>query len=232
MQMSAWSPGRGGQRVGKGVSAHGLCGVHFLWQRGGRRLSEWKYRYCRYRATTPTSISPATCKARYILADDLEEWVYDRLSEIVRDPDILALELEGHRLRGAGDTSGEIASLKREIRDLAAQQGEMMDQMSKPHMGEEFLKSRIAPLKVLYDEKRQLLRVLEEQERLRDDASLVRDRVTEYCRQLEEKLENLDFDGRRALLGVFGARVEACRDDVSMTVVLDPKFTTTGQTLA
>ena len=194
-----------------------------------------KYRYYRCRATTPTSTQAATCDAKYIPADELEEWVYERLSEIVRDPDILAVELEGHLLKGVGDTSGEIASLKREIRDLAQQQGRLMDQLGNELIDQEILESRIAPIKALYDEKRRLLRVLEEQERLRDDAALVRERVTEYCRQLEEKLEHLDFEGRRALLGVFGVRVEASRDDVSMTVVLDPKyaaFTTTAQTSA
>ena len=142
----------------------------------------------------------------------------------MRDPDILAVELEGHLQDEVGDTSGEIASLKREIRDLAEQQGRLVNQLGNELIDREILESRIALLKALYDEKRQLLRVLEEQQRLRDDSAVVRERITEYCRQLEEKLEHLDFDGRRALLGVFGVRVEASRDDVSMTVVLDPKI--------
>ena len=207
-----------------------LCGSRVV----GACLSG-KYRYYRCRATTPTSTQPATCKTPYIPADKLEEWVFERLSEIVRDPNILAAELEGHLLEGVGDTSGEIASLKREIRDLAQQQGRLMDQLGNELIDQEILESRIAPIKALYDEKRQLLRVLEEQERLRDDAAVVRERITEYCRQLEEKLDHLDFDGRRALLGVFGIRVEASRDDVSITVVLDPKyaeFTTIERTLA
>ena len=193
-----------------------------------------KYMYYRCRATTLTSIEPATCKARYIPAGELEEWVYNRLTEIVRDPEILALELEGHLLDGVGDTSGEIASLKREIRNLAEQQGRLMDQLGNDLIDQEILSSRIAPLKALYDEKRQLVRILEEQQRLRDDAAVIRERVKEYCSQLVERLDNLDFGGRRALLGVFGVRVEASRDDVVMTVVLDPRyanFTTIAQTL-
>ena len=194
-----------------------------------------KYRYYRCRATAPTSTQPATCNAPYIPADALEEWVFERLLEILRDPDILAVELEGHLLEGVGDTSAEIASLKREIRDLSQQQGRLVDQLGNGLIDQEILESRIAPVKALYDEKRQSLRVLEEQERLRDDADLVWERMAEYCHQLEEKLEHLDFEGRRALLGVFGVRVEASRDEVSMTVVLDPKyaeFTTIERTLA
>jgi hypothetical protein len=118
--------------------------------------------YYRCRATTLTSIEPATCKARYIPAGELEEWVYNRLTEIVRDPEILALELEGHLLDGVGDISGEIASLKREIRNLAEQQGRLMDQLGNDLIDQEILSSRIAPLKALYDEKRQLVRILEE----------------------------------------------------------------------
>ena len=73
-----------------------------------------KYRYCRCRATAPTSTQPATCNARYIPADALEEWVFERLSEIVREPDIFATESEGRLLEEVGDTSGEVTSLKRE----------------------------------------------------------------------------------------------------------------------
>ena len=188
-----------------------------------------KYRY--YRCRAPTSVSPASCNARYIPADEPEEWVYDRLLEIVRDPYILAAELEGHLLDGVGDTSREIASLKREVRKLVEQQGRLMDQRGNELIDQEILESRFAPLKALYDEKRRSLQVLQEQQRLRDDASVVRERTEEYCRQLEEKLEDLDFDARRALLGVFGVRVEASRDDVSMTVV-HPKVTTIARTLA
>ena len=139
-----------------------------------------KYRYYRCRATAPTSVSPASCNARYMPADDLEEWVYDTLSEIVRDPAVLAAELLGHLLDGVGDTFGEIDSLRREVRKLGEQQGRLMDQMGNELIDQEILESRIAPVKALYDEKRRLLRVLEEQRSLRDDAPLVRERITEY----------------------------------------------------
>lgn len=140
----------------------GFVRCPFCSGRGVGACLSGKYRYYRCRATAPTSIQPATCDSRYMPADELEKWVYDRLSEIVRDPEILAVELEGHLLEGAGDTSGEIAFLKREIRDLRDQQGRLMDQMGSELIDQEILESRIAPLKALYDEKRQLLRVLEE----------------------------------------------------------------------
>ena len=70
---------------------------------------------------------------------------------------------------------------------------------------------------------------------MRDNAAETRDRIADYCRQLDPKLANSDFDGKRALLGAFGVRVQATRDDVTITVVLDPRlddFTTIARTWA
>ena len=194
-----------------------------------------KYRYYRCRATTPTSLQPATCKARYIPADELEEYVHCRVSGVVMDPSVLASELEDHILRQIGDTADAIPSLKREIRDLEDEQGRLLQLRGKGNIDQDILERQIGPVKALCDAKRELLSALEEQQRMRDSAAEIRDRIADYCRQLEPKLANLDFDGKRALLGVFGVRVEAIREDVTITVVVDPKldnFTTIARTLA
>ena len=70
---------------------------------------------------------------------------------------------------------------------------------------------------------------------MRDNSAEIRDRIADYCRQLEPKLANLDFDGKRALLGAYGVQVEETREYLTITVVFDPNytvFTTIAQTLA
>ena len=52
------------------------------------------------------------------------------------------------------------------------------------------------------------------------------------CREVSKTLEGLDFEGKRATLAAFGARVQVTREEMSITVVVDPKVTTTAQTLA
>ena len=194
-----------------------------------------KYRYYRCRATTPTSLQPATCKTRYIPADALEEYVHGRVSGVVLDPSVLASELEDHILRKIGDTADEIPSLKREIRDLEGQQGRLLEQRGKNLIDQDILERQIGPVKALCDAKRELLSALEEQQRMRDNAAEIRDRIADYCRQLAPKLANMDFARKRALLGVFGVRVQATRENVTITIVLDPKvdgFATIAQTWA
>ena len=67
---------------------------------------------------------------------------------------------------------------------------------------------------------------------MRDNAAEIRDRIADYCRQLESKLANLEFDGKRATLAAFGVKVQTTRDEMSMTVVVDPRVTTIAQTSA
>ena len=75
---------------------------------------------------TPTAEQPSTCKARYMPADEWEEYVHDKVSGVVADPSVLASELEDHILRQVGDTADKIPSLKREIRDLEGRQARLL----------------------------------------------------------------------------------------------------------
>ena len=204
-----------------------LCGSPIV----GACLNK-KYRYYRCRGTVPTSTRPAICDARYIPADAFEGFVWSRISEILLDPATLVAELRQHLTTGDGDTGQEMTKLRREIRDLKAQQMRLLEQRGRDVIDQDLLELQIGPLKVLCDEKERALRVFEEQERLKDDAADVERRIVGQCLQLAERLDSLDFEGKRSMFAALGMKVEATREDVSVTVVLDPKFTTTERTLA
>lgn len=97
------------------------------------------YRYYRCRATAPTSTSPATCDARYIPADDIEGYVWRRISEALLNPEVLVSELRRHFKTGGRDTSQEMAKLLREIRDLKGQQMRLLEQRQKDFIDQEIL---------------------------------------------------------------------------------------------
>ena len=110
-----------------------------------------------------------------------------------------------------------------------------MEQRGKNLINQGILERQIGTVKTLCDAKRELLSTLEEQRRMRDNAAEIPDHKADYCRQLEPELANSDSDGKRALLGAFGVRVQATRDDVTITVVFDPRlddFTTIARTWA
>ena len=89
-------------------------------------------------------------------------------------------------------------------------------------IAQDLLESKIAPLKVLTDEKQGSLDSLEAQQRLHDGADQMEQRVVAMCKQFSERLGSLDFDGTRALLSAFGVKVVAVKGDVSVTMVVDP----------
>ena len=191
-----------------------------------------RYRYYRCRATVPTSTKPASCQARYIPAEALEQYVFRKVTEVVLNPSVLVAELNDFLSQGAGDTSREIGRLKREISKLESQQIRLIQQRGRDQIDQGILERQIAPVKALYDETWRSLHSLQEQQRISDDAVDVERRIVGLCQHLATKLHSLDFNGQRALLGTFGVHVETTRDEVSLTVVLDPKFTTIEQTSA
>jgi hypothetical protein len=76
------------------------------------------------------------------------------------------------------------------------------------------------------------LRELERQRELAQDADRLRVLVTERCRELADGLEDLDFEGKRALLSALGVKALAVYGKVSMTITVTGKSTTTGRTSA
>ena len=197
----------------------------------GACLSQ-KFRYYRCRNTTPTPIRAATCQERYIRADDLEEVVWGEVCRVLRDPGIVIAELKDHLETGGGDLGQAMKGLEKEVRDLKGQQRRLMELWQKDMIDMELLEGQIAPLKTLCEEKEQELRVLEEQQRGRDDAAELESRIIGLCQQFSDKLDQMDFDGKRATLAAFSAKVNASREELSITMVADPKFTSIVRTWA
>ena len=88
------------------------------------------------------------------------------------------------------------------------------------------LENRIGPLNLRRDEKERELGVLEDQQNKKDDVLHAKERIAEYCRRLEEGLDNLEVEGKRATLAAFGVKVEATREDLKVTMEINPGATT------
>ena len=191
-----------------------------------------KYRYYHCRGSVPTASGPAPCRERYIRADALEDVVWRRVSHALKNPQVLVAELQDHFKTGGGDLGQSMRDLKEEILELKSQQRRLIELRQRDVIDVELLESQIGPLKSLCDEKEQALRVLEDQRKNQDDTAEVASRVFDLCQKFSESLDRMDFDGKRSTLGAFGVKVLATREDVSITLVVDPKFTTTAQTSA
>jgi site-specific DNA recombinase len=59
---------------------------------GARMAKLHRYYGCRH--TMPTASEPATCKARYIRADFIEPFVWNKVIEVLKNPDVLLAEFK------------------------------------------------------------------------------------------------------------------------------------------
>lgn len=168
------------------------------------------------------------CDAKHIRADELESLVWEMIVDVVRNPEVLAAEVR--RLvdteSGKGNLKEAMTKLRKEVDGLRAEQSRLMQQMGKPHIDQDILEATIAPLKVRYDEKRDQLRALEEQQERREGAEASSYQIAEYCRELATRLEDATPETKRAIMGAFQARVEATCDELQVILTVDPSVTT------
>lgn len=192
-------------------------------------------RYYRCRGTCKTATRRALCHQGYMPAGYLEEVVWGVVAEAARNPAALIADLRQHLSTGDGDLGARMEDLRKEIADLKLQQRRLMELLQKDEEGQvdvDILMTQLGPLKALCAEKESSLRVLEEQRKKDDDADEAAERVARYCQALSDKVDDLDFEGKRATLAAFGVQFEATRKTLSITVTVDPNCTTIERTLA
>ncbi len=190
------------------------------------------YSYYRCRGTWKTATRDAICAERYIPAEHLERVIWTTVAESIRDPAVLVADLQEHLSTGDGGLGVKMHELRREIAELKSQQRRLMELRQKDLIDLDILETQIGPVKTLCDEKEEELLLLAAQKQQNDDAEEAGRRVAEYCQAVSDKLDDLDLEGKRATLAAFGVKFEATRDDLSITIRIDPNCTTIARTLA
>ena len=212
---------RGPRYMLSGFAKCGNCGSPLVGSMLARGL-----RYYRCISTRPRAERPAICNERYIREAWLEGSIWKIVTDRIRCPEILSLEVLRHVQTGDGDLGERMTKLRREIADLKRQQGNLIDLRQNDMIDLVMLENRIGPLNLRRDEKERELGVLEDQQNKKDDALHAKERIAEYCRRLEEGLDDLEVEGKRATLAAFGVKVEATREDLKVTMEINPGATT------
>ena len=205
----------------------GLCGtgINGASRYAGRR------RY-RCRGTATTMIRPKICSAGYLDAEDLEHQVMGGLANALRNPGVVMAEIEQFLNTGQGDLTQPMADLQRKVRDCRSREGRFLTLFGDAVIDEDALRSQIAPVQELRRECELQLDELKRQRQLAQSADRVRDQILETCNDLAQGVDDLDYDGKRRMLGVLDVKAEAQPGEVSMTMTLSGKSTTIGRTSA
>ena len=203
-----------------GFTTCGECGARVVGAGGN-----YPHRYYKCIAANKSPDLLQRCRERVIPAAALEEVVWRRVADAIRNPAVLVAELQHLFEDGGGDTGEVIGDLKREIQELKNQQYRLIELRQKDMVDQEILEAQLAPLKILYDEKVQSLGVLEAQLEQRGDIVEMERRIVELCNSVCDSLDDMDFDERRATLAAFGVKVVATRDELLIQLVVSPEVT-------
>ena len=172
------------------------------------------------------------CTAKYIDADEFEETVFVRLADALHNPAVVLAELEEFLETGEGDIGGKISELNRKIRECRKTEARFLALFGDGEIDQDLLKKQVEPVKAYRDECESSLAQLENQRKLDMSSDRLRSFVEERYRELSEGLDDMDYQGKRALLGALGVQVVAVRGEVSITMTVSGKGTTSRHTLA
>ena len=188
------------------------------------------YHYYRCSNAISHTGRPATCHALGIRGDELEPLAWELVAGAIRNPDIISHEISLHAATGQGDLGDEVKRLRREIDGLKAEEQKLLGDYLKDIFSQDALEGRAAQVKLALQEKEQSLSVLKEQQRAKEDAAKSGERVAEYCQRFWEGMDGLDLEGRRALFSAFDVKAVATREELQITITVDPAATTMSPT--
>ena len=186
----------------------------------------------RCRGTAATSTRGKICNAPYIDADLFEETVLEGVKAALRDPDVVLSELEEFLKGGEGDISDEVTDLKKKIEECRKKESRLLGLFGEGQIDQDLLMKQVGPVKVYREECERTLARIESQRETALNADEVRELVRERCRELADGLDDLDYDGKCALMHALDVQAVAVRGEVEIWIVVSGKCTTTEHTSA
>lgn len=203
----------------------GLCGGHVV----GAQLNK-RYRYYRCRATTPTTVKPASCNARYIRAEAVESIVWDKVNQVLDHPEIILEELRQQSEGSKGDLSVEFTRLRVEIKRCHDLEGRLVKLYMYGEIDDEQIRTQSGPVKLLRERYQEELQALTEAQARKIESESSEEEIEAYCNRIKENLGKLDYHGKRSAFAVLGMSAVATHDRVVVKGIIPSDITTIEQT--
>ena len=210
-----------------GFASCGLCGGPLV----GAQM-HGRYRYYRCRATGPTTIRAASCHAKFIRADALESAVWEKVNQVLTQPEIVLEELRRQMEGTGGDLDGEMSRLRSEIRHCRDQEQRLITLYLYGEIDDEYIRTQSGPIKILRERHQEELQRLTEQQAQRIDLGQARSEVETYCRKVQDGLAALDFDEKRAAFSMLHINAIATKEQVVVKGFVPSDIPTIEQTSA
>jgi len=169
------------------------------------------YRYYRCRSTWPTSTRPKTCDGTYIRADRLEEAVWNKIRQILQDPEMIIAEIKRQQ-GGSSVIEEETARLEASVRRLEEQEHRLIRLFGIGEVTEEYVTREVRQVKKAREILERDLFQLREQRREIISLDGLSEQVLAFCSRIAKRIDELGFDEKRAALSALQIRIVVGRD--------------------
>ena len=205
----------------------GWCGAAVV---GAGYVGKYWYYRCRSRTSEAVLGTKGCVLSNTINGAWMEDLVWSHVVSMVRDPSSAIADLELNFRTGGGDIGEETERLRKEVERVEQEEKRMLRLYRRGKVDVDLFEADIEELSESLSGLRERLSALEEQQVQEESVASAGERIREYCRQVSAGLEELDADGKRALMSRMGVKVLAVKGDVMITAELDPSFVANGVT--
>jgi site-specific DNA recombinase len=161
------------------------------------------------------------CGGGRILADELEAWVWEKVSDVLRNPKRVAAELERRRAEGPNNTlTSHLETARREKAKCDQKQAKLLQRFSASDDDSfpwDVVEREIDRLQRQKDGFLDTIAEIERRMAEQQHATTQLASVAEYCARVSQNLDRFGFDEKRTAIEALEVRITGNGDDWHMT---------------
>ena len=209
------------QPVTKTKSSYFLTGFIFCPLCGSRVSGATllgKYRYYRCRGTTPTRTRGAICSAKYIKADEVESFVWDRLVKLTQSPSTILYRLLDRQYDSTRCSprdilpmiDRQIKALQTKLTTYEPKERKLYRLLMDDEITHQYVLDEVRNLKEqAAHDKRQIEQLLQSRKQMAGAAKITM-RLSDHSEELKAALpDSLTVEAKREFLGIYAVKVLA-----------------------
>ena len=188
-----------------------------------------RYRYYQCGRARSSTYRQATCTAKYVRAEPLEENVWREVVRILEDPDVILAEIEQRRVAGKKYGEEDVNRVTRQLKSVEKQRARIFRLARFEDFDDDKIAAELQDVRnreEVLEREKATIEALREELGSMDDA---RDSVTMACAQVRAQLSNMNYESKRMALDAIRAKVVADPDSSTLYACL-PSYVTIART--
>lgn len=161
------------------------------------------------------------CPSRYLRADRVEPLVWQEITDLLKDPDLLLRQWERRQeapAPSAQDLSAQREAITKQIAQADREEMTVVRLYREGKIGEALLDAQLAEVRSKRDALRRQIEVLDRDSQAIEDHTCIDDAIRAFCAKVSKGLETATFDDKQKLLREAIDRIEVEPDADSGTL--------------